>query len=168
MKKLDDLIFKLLCAACGSLMVAMMTVIFAQVVARYAFQHSLSWSEEIGRYIFVWITFLGMVLAYRAGAHVALDLLLMHLKGFPRWALRLTNLGLIIVLAAAIFISALALFELGTMQESPALELPMHWVYSVIPVSGLLLLYYTLRDFWACLTQKDKAGDGITKEVTPC
>ena len=66
------------------------------------------------------------------------------------------------------FISALALFELGTMQESPALELPMHWVYSVIPLSGLLLLYYALRDIWACLTQKDKALDGVKEEDSPC
>ena len=168
MKKLDDLIFKFLCLTCGSLMIAMMTVIFAQVVARYAFQHSLSWSEEIGRYIFVWITFLGMVLAYRAGAHVALDLLLAHLRGLSHWALRLVNLGLIVVLAGAIFVSALALFEHGTMQESPALELPMHWVYSVIPLSGLLLLYYALRDFWACLTQKDKVSDGMKEEDSPC
>ncbi|MBP3731314.1 MAG: TRAP transporter small permease [Mailhella sp.] len=156
MKKFDDLIYKCLCAVCGFLMVAMMSVIFAQVVARYAFQHSLSWSEEIGRYIFVWITFLGMVLAYKAGAHVALDLLLSHMRGAPKKLLKLVNVALVIVLASGIFISALALFELGTMQESPALELPMHWVYSVIPVSGILLLYYALRDFWACLTQREE------------
>ncbi len=148
-------------------MVAMMTVIFAQVVARYAFQHSLSWSEEIGRYIFVWITFLGMVLAYRAGAHVALDLLLAHLKGVSKRTLQLLNLSLIIVLAAAIFLSALQLFELGTMQESPALELPMHWVYSVIPVSGVLLFYYAVRDFWACLRKTGPFAE-TTKEDTPC
>jgi len=148
-------------------MVAMMSVIFAQVVARYAFQHSLSWSEEIGRYIFVWITFLGMVLAYRAGAHVALDLLLAHLRGFSKKALQLVNIGLITVLAAAIFLSALELFQLGTMQESPALELPMHWVYSVIPVSGVLLLYYALRDFWACLKNEGKYAQ-IQKEDAPC
>ncbi len=148
-------------------MVAMMSVIFAQVLARYAFQHSLSWSEEIGRYIFVWITFLGMVLAYRAGAHVALDLLLAHLKGASRKVLQMVNISLIIVLAAAIFLSALELFELGTMQESPALELPMHWVYSVIPLSGVLLLYYALRDLWACLKQTGRYAEP-QKEDAPC
>lgn len=156
MKKLDELIFKTLCGICVVLMMAMMTVIFAQVVARYALGNSLSWSEEVGRYIFVWITFLGMVVAFKAGAHVALDIVLQKLCGKTRKMLRSVNCVLILVLAVGLFFSSLELMELGAMQESPALELPMNWVYSVIPVSGFLMIYFALRAVWTSLFDKSE------------
>ncbi len=148
MKKLDDFLFSLLCHACGILMFGMMSIIFVQVVARYAFHHSLSWSEEIGRYIFVWISFLGMVAAFKHGSHVSLDLLLHVLKGYSRKVLLCVNGLLILVMSSAVFWSGIKLFQLGTRQMSPALKLPMHLVYLVVPVSGLLLVYFALRALW--------------------
>ena len=148
MKKLDDFLFSLLCHACGILMFGMMSIIFVQVVARYAFHHSLSWSEEIGRYIFVWISFLGMVAAFKHGSHVSLDLLLHVLKGCSRKVLLRSNGLLILVMSSAIFWSGIKLYQLGTRQMSPALKLPMHLVYLVVPVSGLLLVYFSARALW--------------------
>lgn len=137
-------------------MIAMMVVIFSQVVARYVFHHSLTWSEEVGRYIFVWISFLGLAAAFKAGAHVSLDLLVRYLKGVSRKSLELVNGALIVVLSSAILISGIKLFFLGMRQKSPALKLPMHWVYIVVPVSGLILLYFALRALWNCYLEKKK------------
>lgn len=137
-------------------MFAMMSIIFAQVIARYGFHHSLTWSEEVGRYIFVWISFLGMAAAFKSGAHVALDLMLKHLQGVSRKTLELVNGTLIVVLSSAIFYSGLKLFFLGMRQKSPALKLPMHWVYVVVPASGLILLYFAVRALWACCPGKKK------------
>lgn len=148
MKKIDDFLFSLLCHACGILMFGMMSIIFVQVVARYAFHHSLSWSEEVGRYIFVWISFLGMVAAFKHGSHVSLDLLLQHLKGCSRKVLLWINGLLILVMSSAIFWSGVKLFQLGTRQMSPALKLPMHLVYLVVPISGILLVYFSARALW--------------------
>lgn len=137
-------------------MFAMMSIIFAQVVARYGFHHSLSWSEEVGRYIFVWISFLGLAVAFKAGTHVTLDLLLKYLQGVSRRTLELLNGALIVILSSAIFYSGLKLFFLGMRQKSPALKLPMHWVYIVVPASGLILLYFAVRALWACYLEKKK------------
>jgi TRAP-type C4-dicarboxylate transport system permease small subunit len=126
-------------------MFAMMCIIFSQVVARYVFHHSLTWSEEVGRYLFVWIAFLGMPAAFRTGSHVALDLLVKHLRGFSRRTLELMNGILIVVLSSAILCSGVKLFLLGMRQKSPALKIPMHWVYIVVPAGGVLLLYFAVR-----------------------
>lgn len=145
MKKFDNFLFACLCRVCGILMFAMMVIIFSQVVARYVFHHSLTWSEELGRYIFVWISFLGMAAAFRNGSHVALDLLLKSLRGVPRKALELANGVLVIIFSSAVLFSGLKLFFLGMRQKSSALKIPMHWVYVVVPVSGLILLYFSVR-----------------------
>lgn len=134
----------------------MMTIIFAQVVARYAFHHSLTWSEEVGRYLFVWIAFLGMAAAFKAGSHVALDLLVKSLHGVSRKTLELVNSILLVVLSSAILGAGLKLFFLGMRQKSPALKLPMHWVYIVVPVSGAILLYFTVRALWGCWLENKK------------
>jgi TRAP-type C4-dicarboxylate transport system permease small subunit len=126
-------------------------LVFSQVIARYALHNSLSWSEEVSRYIFVWISFLGLVAAYKAGSHVALDILIKSLKGIARKTLEIVNNTLILILSSAILISGMKLFQVGMRQKSPALKLPMHWVYIIVPVSGLLLLYFSLRTFIVCL-----------------
>jgi len=156
LKKFDEILFRLLCWVCGILMFAMMGIIFSQVVARYGFHHSLTWSEEVGRYIFVWISFLGMAAAFKAGAHVALDLLVKYLQGVSRKTLELVNSVLIVLLSSAILYSGMKLFFLGMRQKSPALKLPMHWVYIVVPVSGTILLYFAVRALWDCYLEKKK------------
>lgn len=148
MEKFDQMLFRAVCWICGLLMAGMLIIIFSQVVARYIFGYSLTWSEEIGRYIFVWITFLGMTVAFRAGSHVALDFLCKSLSGLPRKMLETVNGLLILLLAAAIVYSGWNLFLLGMRQKSPALKIPMQWVYIVVPVSGVILLIFALRVFW--------------------
>ncbi len=156
MKKFDEMLHASLLWACGILMFGMMSVIFAQVVARYVMHQSLSWSEEVGRYIFVWISFLGLAAAFKSGSHVALDLLTKSLTRVPRRALEFFNGALVVVLASALLVSGIRLLEFGMRQRSPALNIPMAFVYVVEPVSGLLLLYFSLRALWLSATARQE------------
>lgn len=145
LKKLDAALFTCLCWAIGILLFGMMTIISVQVIARYVFNYSLSWSEEIGRYCFVWISFLGFAAAFKSGAHIALDVLLKMLRGVPYMTLKLINGFLTVALSLTILISGIKLVQLGVRQKSPALDMPMHLVYLVVPACGLFLLYFSLR-----------------------
>lgn len=156
MDKLDRLIHIILLWVIGALIFAMMTVTFSQVVARYVLTNSLSWSEELGRYIFVWITFLGLAAAYQSKAHVALDLLATALPHRSARVLRTLNALLVAVVGAALIVGGQALIGFGMNQRSAALGLPMYTVYSVIPFSGAMLLYFALRDAWRLSTHDRK------------
>ncbi len=57
------------------LFVIMVSVIFLQVIMRYVFNNSLVWSEELGKFIFVWISWLGISLGHRKREHIAITLL---------------------------------------------------------------------------------------------
>lgn len=155
MEKLDRALCAALRWSCAGLMLAMTLLIFSQVVARYVFHQSLTWSEEIGRYIFVWMSFLGLALAVKAKAHVALDVLLKSLRGGAKKAVALVNGVCVAALAAALTYSGLRLLEFGGRQRSAALELPMDAVYAVIPVSGALLLYFVVRETLLYLWQEE-------------
>lgn len=145
MDKFENGLYKVLALVCGCLILAMTVLIFWQVVCRYVFNNSLTWSEELGRYIFAWITFIGLPVALRAKAHVALDLLLKKLHGKAKLTVLTINAVLTAVLALVICYSGYRLTLLGVGQISSAIQIPMQYVYCIIPVSGLLLLFFTVR-----------------------
>lgn len=148
MDKLDNIVYKIFAYLCSFLMFVMMTLTFAQVVCRYVLRDSLTWSEELGRYIFVWMTFIGMAVALYKGGHVALDILLNYLHGTPRKILAAFDNLLIIIFAIAVTYSGASLFNVGLLQRSSAMNIPMHWVYAAVPVSGVVLLYFALRKMY--------------------
>ncbi|MBF7095634.1 TRAP transporter small permease [Alkalibacter mobilis] len=144
MKKLDEILMKILYIVCAGLMFMMAAVIFAQVVFRYVVGSSLTWSEELGRYIFVWMSFLGMTVAMKKGSHVALDVLVQYLKGVSQKTLMVLNNLLVGFFGSVLFYSGYKLVSLGVGQKSPTLGIPMQYLYTVIPVSGIILVYFVI------------------------
>ena len=127
---------------------------FAGMISKVAIKpawstkYTATWSEELGRYIFVWMTFIGMAVALYKGGHVALDILLNYLHGTPRKILAAFDNLLIIIFAIAVTYSGASLFNVGLLQRSSAMNIPMHWVYAAVPVSGVVLLYFALRKMY--------------------
>ncbi len=147
MEKIENSVYKVLAYCCGVLILAMTLLIFMQVFCRYALENSLSWSEELGRYMFIWITFLGAPVALKAKAHVALDIVLQRVHGVTKKTLVHLNALLTFFLSGTIVYAGIKLVILGMGQKSSALFLPMPLVYAVIPVGGLFLLYFAICEF---------------------
>ena len=75
MKTLTDLFFRLAEVLLVLLLCAMVVMVFGNVVLRYGFNSGLDFSEELSRFFFIWITFLGAIIAMREKAHLGLDTL---------------------------------------------------------------------------------------------
>ncbi|GFN21706.1 TRAP transporter small permease [Thermanaeromonas sp. C210] len=128
----------------GVLMLLMVVVIFAQVIARYVLHNSLSWSEEIGRYLFIWITFLGAVIGVKERLHVGVDVVVNAVPpGVRRIPVLVGNL-LMIVFVAYMLQGSFKLLELGRHQVSPATSIPMLYPYLILPLASILMLVYLL------------------------
>lgn len=124
--------------------IAMAVVVAVQVVCRYLFNHSLFWSEEVARYLLVWLTFLGAAAAYYRHAHPGIDVLSAWLG--PRWS-RVKALAVHLVCLAffVVMIWQGAIFSHFVRQQiSPALALPMWLVVLIIPVAGIILACHCL------------------------
>lgn len=121
--------------------VVMIVVTLAQVIFRYLIEAPLPWSEELARYCFVWIVFLGGAVGLARGIHLGVDLLV-NLLPLPlqRWLNALTN-ALIGAFAATVIYASLPVLNMNMFQRSPALGLQMTYIYLAIPISmGLILL----------------------------
>jgi len=134
------------------LMTAMSSILVINVFCRYLLNFSLTWSSELARYFMIWAAFLGAVILVNTGEHIGVDILERSLKGLLRKILQL-----LIILGSSIFFLILVyygilLVKLTTGQVSATLRfLPMNVVYSIIPFSGLLMLFGSVVKFCSIL-----------------
>lgn len=115
-------------------------VTFYQVVARYVFNASPSWSEELARYLMIWLVFVGAAIAYRFSAHLGVDYFtsLLPKKVARYWAVAI---HLAVACILLVFITAgTDMLEIGARQVSSALRLPMTLPFLAVPVGGAMLL----------------------------
>ncbi len=142
MKQFDRALTALNRATVAALLATVFLIVFANVVLRYIFGFSLSWVEELSRYLMIWSAWLAMGLALREGAHIAIDSLLAAL---PRHAARAVR----VVVFLAIVVFAVSLAWLGTSyalfawgQKTAVMRLSLGMVYLAIPIGALLLLVH--------------------------
>ena len=117
---------------------SMTATVIVQVFSRYALNHSLFWSEELARYLLVWLTFIGATVAYHRNMHPGVDVLFKRLQRKNRRRIRLFVhlVSLVFFLIIIWYGSSFAYFIRA--QTTPALSLPKWLVFSIIPFSGLL------------------------------
>ena len=142
---------------------AMSIIIFIQVICRYVFQNSLTWSEELARYMFVWLVYFSVSFTARRQKHIRIDA---AINLYPK-KLRpyIEILSEIIVLAFSIFIAVTGVTVFHKIawsgQMSPAMGIPMQFVYAA-PMIGLALT--AIRQLQT-IVQKVKALKNNTEEV---
>ena len=132
----------------------MVAIVAAQVFARYVLNHSLFWSEELARYLLVWLAVLGATAGYRRGLHPALDLFQGRLGPAATRALRVST-GLICLFFFVLLIYYGASFAYFVRaQITPALQLPKWIVMSILPLGGAIFSVHA-----AALLLKSLDGD---------
>ena len=121
-------------------------VMFAQVVFRYIFNNSLSWSEELIRFLFVWLTFLGGALAIKDKTHIAVEFLIKALPAKYLKYINIINLVLITAFFASIVVIGLFWVYHSRGLKSGALGLPVNVVlYGALPITSMLGVWYCVK-----------------------
>ena len=133
-----------------ALMIGMVLNVLWQVASRYLLNSPSSFTDELARYLLIWIGFIGA--AYGTGKHIhlAIDLLPSKIKnpGHKLLHQKIIN-GLIAIFSLLVMVVGglrLVYVTLILDQRSSALDIPLGIVYMAIPLSGLIILFYTLND----------------------
>jgi TRAP-type C4-dicarboxylate transport system permease small subunit len=144
---LDRLLGRIEAVLLATLVATITAVTFLQVFTRYVLEDPLIWTEEVARYLFVWITLIGGAAAVRTRGHFGLDIL-------RRFAPPLrTPLGAMTMLIVFLFLALLLYTGIletrqAALQMSPALQVRMHWAYLAIPIGAALALWHVVAH-WA-------------------
>ncbi len=122
----------------------MAAIVLLQVFCRYVLNSSLFWSEELARYLMVWLTFLGASSGYYRGIHPSIDLLTVRLPHTLHKASRIAVHLISMVLFVVMIYYGIRFAYFIRLQISPALALPKWLIFSVIPMSGCLFLLHCI------------------------
>lgn len=149
------------------LMALMLISVCWQVITRYFLDASSSFTDELARYLLIWIGMLGAAYASGKKMHLAIDLLPTRLGGKAKERL-IIFIDLLIILFAVTtmiiggFWLVYITYSLG--QTSAAMQIPLAYVYAILPVSGLLIVIYKTRDILLLL--RNKSTDN-SSTITP-
>lgn len=127
------------------ILIALVGIIFAQVIARYFLEISLSWSEELARFLLMWLAALGAAYGFKERSHFALSFAVMRL---PRAIRREASVVVYVIVALflGVFTWSAARFAIGGVDHySPAMGMPMAIPYASAAVGGALMLFYATQ-----------------------
>ena len=128
-----------------ALMSLMVVNVLWQVATRFLLNDPSSFTEEIARYLLIWVGLLGGAYAVGKRIHLAIDLLPSMLDGRRKYVLELFIEFCIFVFAALVLVgggAGLVWLTLDLGQTSAALQIPLGFFYLVLPLSGLLMMFY--------------------------
>ncbi|MGR3821317.1 MAG: TRAP transporter small permease [Salipiger marinus] len=114
----------------------MMTAVLVQVAGRYVFNYSIAQAAEIATFSQIWLVLLGAGVAVARGQHVAIDMLPAKLP-LPMARVALVAIALVTVAFLAVLAwGSQPLLRMGEFQTSPALRIPMKWIYLCLPMGA--------------------------------
>ena len=126
-----------------------------QVFSRYLLNHSLFWSEEVGRMCLVWISFLGASAVYKRGGHIGIYFLVQRLPHRVRRILAILLLLLSFFFFAIMIIFGFSFVAFTAGQKTAALGIPKSIPYLAIPLSGLLFFLHGFNHLLELLTDRE-------------
>lgn len=137
-----------------SLTIIMVALVTYQVFERYVLHYTPPWSEELAVYLMIWFGIIGIAAGVRRGSHMALNYFADKMPEKVQNALEYVKYVLILIYSAILTYEGIVMVELTMSQKSPAIGLPVGYVYLALPVSTVLIILFTLE----LLVKKIKKG----------
>jgi TRAP-type C4-dicarboxylate transport system permease small subunit len=143
----DRLLGRLEAVALAIMVAAITVVTFLQVFTRYVTENPLIWTEELARYLFIWIALIGGAAAVRTRSHFGLDILR---RLAPALRLPLGTIATVVVFAFLCLLFYTGVLETlqASTQFTHTLGVNMHWAYLAIPVGAALAVWHVIAH-WA-------------------
>lgn len=126
-------------------MAALIGVITLQIVSRVLFT-AVGWTEEVARFLLIWITFLAGTLAFQRGHHIAVTFAVDALPARLRQAAKMLAVLAVIAFMITLVVIGYRYMQVQSFQKSASLRLPMSYVYAVMPISAAIMAWYAVVD----------------------
>ena len=149
MKQIRSQLDKIIELLLVSILSAMVINVLWQIITRYFSASPSSFSDELARYLMIWLGLIGSAYVSGKKEHVSIDYFLKKLNHKKR--ILLNRLIDFIILFFAFFVMIiggghLVFFTIKLEQLSPSLQIPLGFVYSAIPLSGLIIIFYQISN----------------------
>lgn len=153
--KMNSLLHALIavCLSCMSIFV------FTNVILRYFFNSGLTWAEEASRYLFIWLIFLGAIVAYQENAHLGVDVLVAKLGMKGRKILFIVNNIILLITMGLVTQGTWTITMLTVDQASASMRLPMCFVYVSGFICSVAMSFISLHNLYRAFANQLKDED---------
>jgi len=144
--------FRLLEAALAALLLGMVVMVFGNVVLRYVFNSGITASEELSRIFFVWLVFIGAVVAMRDGSHLGMDTVVARLGRRGKLACLVAGEAVVLACCAMFFWGTWRQHGINATNAAPVTGLPLSWLFGVGYFTSLGIASLSLHTLWRAAT----------------
>ena len=137
---------------------AMVLIVSAGVFWRYGLNSALSWSEELVRYLLVWISFLGATMATCQGAHIGISILTDRLPERLQRAVALFVNLIVLVFLGVVLYQGVKILPVMAVRVAPTLGVRMGVFYLVLPISAAVMILHVIGESTSILLNKKTDG----------
>ena len=170
MKKSIDLFFRLLELLVVVSLVAMVIMVFGNVVLRYGFNSGITVSDEMSRYCFIWLTYIGAMIAMRERGHLGVDTLVKHLPVNGKKACLFLSETLMLFCNALFLLGTWKMHDLQVSNVSPVVGISMIWIYGIGYVVAVVMGLFNINVLYRLLTgrlSEDELVQVVESEDVP-
>ncbi len=147
LKKTNDVVYNVVKGIAIAMFATMVGLCIMQVIYRYVLKLPLSFSEELARFLFIWVTFLGTAMALKQGKHVKMELLI---QTFPKVVQKVISV-MVFVLSICTYgimiYSGIEVMKRTMTQTSAALGIPMGYIYMSVPLCAFIMILFEIGKF---------------------
>ena len=153
MQNVGDFLDKIASSIAAAAFLIMSVLVIMQVISRCFFSYSFQWAEEMARYLFIWSTMLASACAIRVHIHIGVDVLVNYVRGSLQFAMKLAAQFFIIAAVCILIVygGQQALEALHSGQTATSFPVSAGVLYMSIPVSGVLMLWYSVTQVFELL-----------------
>lgn len=146
LKKINDSIMKILTVFIALIGTIIVVTVFTNVVSRYVFHTTIPWAEELARFLFIWVTFVGAILANDKSEHMRLDFIVARFKGKTRKTMEIIAYLVMVILLLILVHGSIKYTITQWDWRSSALGVRHGQVYIIAPISfGIIAIQYLCR-----------------------
>lgn len=164
--KLIDKLFKGIDYLTGILTGLMVLFVFLNVVLRTFFNSGLTWSEELSRYLFVYVTYIGAISAMRANAHLGVDTLISRVKPGLQMIMYVVSQGLIAALMGILVHGSFKMVVQNTASRTAALGIPYSVLYFAGIITGVSIAIMAVVNIIHALTHPSEISEIVTMSTS--
>lgn len=161
MQKLIDGFFKLLEFLVVAMLFAMVVMVFGNVVMRYVFDTGITVSEEMSRYCFIWLTYLGAMVTMREGGHLGMDTLVKVLPVTGKKACLFLSEMLMLMCNGMFLWGTYQMHELQVTNISPVVGISMIWIYGIGYLVSVVMGAININKLYLLLTGQLSESDMV-------
>ena len=143
---------------------AALLALFANVVLRYGFNYTLAWSEELVREVIIYTTFIGLAVAVKNRSMIKIDALIQLVPKLKVPLNYFSNLVTLIFATMMIYYGwKMAALQVATHQKTIILQIPLVYLYAILPVMGITMLIRTVQVLYEDIHEQRTAAQSAEK-----